>query len=224
MLTFVLSGRLNTLVGKERRIVEPGTFVHMPAFARHSVKATEDGAASYLYVKDHTWSIVGIAADEAPPDVAPSVDDVHKSLKEGRWPGGAKETSKSHAIIEGIGDAFYPIVDLMRPPPHSAAREIWIHGERLSFAYVEPTDGDGIAGTAERERFIYLLAGSMTASTADETRELRAGDVVHLKNGSLADIAVAAPHSRYIVLQSSRFLEDWVEHHPRQPNGAADED
>ena len=41
LLIFPLYGILNAIVGKDRRIVRPGTFVHAPAFARHSMKATE---------------------------------------------------------------------------------------------------------------------------------------------------------------------------------------
>jgi quercetin dioxygenase-like cupin family protein len=74
LLIFPLQGKINAIVGKDRRIVAPGTFVHCPAYARHSMKATEDGPVDYLYIKDLTWTVVGLAADEAVPERAMTID------------------------------------------------------------------------------------------------------------------------------------------------------
>ena len=43
LLIFPVRGKIKAIVGKDRRIVPVGTFVHAPAYARHSMKATEDG-------------------------------------------------------------------------------------------------------------------------------------------------------------------------------------
>ena len=43
LLIFPVRGKINAIVGRDRRIVSAGTFVHAPAYARHSMKATEDG-------------------------------------------------------------------------------------------------------------------------------------------------------------------------------------
>ncbi len=51
LLIFPVRGKINAIVGKDRRIVPAGTFVHAPAYARHSMKATEDGDCQYLYIK-----------------------------------------------------------------------------------------------------------------------------------------------------------------------------
>jgi len=67
LLIFPLRGKINAIVGKDRRIVSPGTFVHAPAYARHSMRATEDGHCQYLYIKDKTWTVVGLAEDEQGP-------------------------------------------------------------------------------------------------------------------------------------------------------------
>ena len=40
LLIFPVRGKINAIVGKDRRIVSPGTFVHAPAYARHSMRAT----------------------------------------------------------------------------------------------------------------------------------------------------------------------------------------
>ncbi|MCC7080155.1 MAG: cupin domain-containing protein [Burkholderiales bacterium] len=52
LLIFPIRGKINAIVGTDRRIVAPGTFVHCPAYARHSMKAAEDGPVDYLYIKD----------------------------------------------------------------------------------------------------------------------------------------------------------------------------
>ena len=137
LMIFPLRGKLNAVVGMERRIVFPGTFVHCPPNARHSMRATEDGDVDYLYIKDRTWSLIGVAADEAPPERAPTPQEVARAHRAGKWPGGVKAPEKSQAIIEGLGECYYPIVDFLDAPAASGHREHWVHGERLAFGFVE---------------------------------------------------------------------------------------
>ena len=59
LMTFPLAGKINCVVGRERRIVKPGTFVHIPPYARHGFTACEDGDLHYLYIKDRTWTLIG---------------------------------------------------------------------------------------------------------------------------------------------------------------------
>ena len=137
LLIFPLEGKINAIVGKDRRIVEPGTFVHVPAFARHSMKATEDGRLSYLYIKDQTWSVVGVAADEAPPEKALTVEEINRQFTEGNVVDRKSESigsaAKSQAIIEGLGNCYYPIMSSLDEPLQSACRVFRIEGERLTF-------------------------------------------------------------------------------------------
>ena len=63
LLAFPLRGKVDCIVGTDRRIVEPGVLVHFPPYARHGFKATEDGDLKYLYIKDRTWTLIGAAAD-----------------------------------------------------------------------------------------------------------------------------------------------------------------
>lgn len=102
LMAFPLAGRINCVVGRERRIVPPGTFVHIPPFARHGFKACEDGDLRYLYIKDRTWTLIGAAADEALPDKALSAPQVAKALAAGRYPGEKKDSAKSEAILDGL--------------------------------------------------------------------------------------------------------------------------
>jgi mannose-6-phosphate isomerase-like protein (cupin superfamily) len=83
LLIFPLRGKINAIVGKDRRIVGPGTFVHAPAYVRHSMKATEEGHCQYLYIKDKTWTVVGLAEDEAVPEQAMSVEEVNRKYRVG---------------------------------------------------------------------------------------------------------------------------------------------
>src|SRR5687768_10477684 len=108
LLIFPLRGLINAIVGNDRRVVGPGTFVHAPAYARHSMKATEDGDLSYLYIKDKTWTVVGLAADQAVPDKAFTVDEINRLIG-----GGGKRDAvdgPSQAVIEGLHECYYPLI------------------------------------------------------------------------------------------------------------------
>ena len=70
------------MVGKERKIV-PGTFILIPPNVRHSMKATEDEPCAYLYIKDCTWTVVGVSADEELPDKPMSVEEANQKFEKG---------------------------------------------------------------------------------------------------------------------------------------------
>src|SRR6185436_15476176 len=114
LLIFPLRGRINAIVGKDRRIVEPGTFVHAPAYARHSMRATEDGNLEYLYIKDKTWTVVGLAADEAVPDKAFTVDEINQLHADG----GKRIATEgaSQAVIDGLHECYYPLIESLDAP------------------------------------------------------------------------------------------------------------
>src|SRR4051812_8998987 len=128
LLAFPLRGKVDCIVGKDRRIVTPGTLVHFPPFARHGFKATEDGDLQYLYIKDRTWTMIGAAADEALPDKAPSATKVARDLAAGRHPG---IKGKSKAIINGLGNCYYPMIDALNAPPASGHNERWMEGTNI---------------------------------------------------------------------------------------------
>jgi quercetin dioxygenase-like cupin family protein len=212
LMIFPLHGKLNAIVGKERRIVSPGTFVHCPANARHSMKATEDGAVDYLYIKDRTWSLVGIAADEAPPERAPTLDEVAQAHKAGKWPGGRKEPEKSQAIIEGLGECYYPILDSLEAPPASGHREHWTAGQRLAFGFVEAQAGEAEEQeSAPHETFIYVLSGTLDAKVDGERRKAGPGDIIHIPKGASNRIATEEGSSRYCAVRSTSWLETTVD-------------
>ena len=109
LMIFPILGKINAVVGKDQRIIRAGTFVHVPPNARHSMKACQDGPVSYLYCKDNTWTLAGIAADEAPPDKAPTIDELIEKHDAGIYPGQEKMPEASEAIIEGLNDCFYEL-------------------------------------------------------------------------------------------------------------------
>ena len=138
LLIFPVHGKINAIVGKDRRVVAPGTFVHAPAYARHSMKATEDGNLQYLYIKDKTWTVVGLAEDEAVPDKAMTVAEVNKKYKVGDRDKHQKTLGQSQAIIEGLPVCFHPILDDLDAPGHQVAahRDVVVH--ELHFGLFEP--------------------------------------------------------------------------------------
>jgi quercetin dioxygenase-like cupin family protein len=211
LMIFPLNGKLNAIVGKERRIVSPGTFVHCPANARHSMKATEDGDVDYLYIKDRTWSLIGIAADEAPPDRAQTLDEVALAHKSGKWAGGPKAPDKSQAIIEGLGECYYPILDALDAPTASGHREHWTEGKRLAFGFIESlADEDDQQERSPHETFIYVLTGSLDAEVDGERKTAGPGDIIHVPKGVSSRISTAQS-SRYCAVRSTSRLEDTVD-------------
>lgn len=218
LMTFPIVGKINCVVGKDRRIVPPGTFVHIPSCARHSLKATEDGEVRYLYVKDRTWSMIGAAADEPLPDKAPSAVEVQKAIAEGRHPGQKKDLEKSQAIVEGLGNCYYPMLESLDAPPASAHSERWVTGKYVSFGLIESPAGEETAETrSPHEQFGYVLHGELEAEVEGEKRRVRPGDLVHVPKGAACRWMIKGEAARYALFRSTVALEAEVDR-----NGAAD--
>ena len=205
LLIFPVRGKINAIVGKDRRVVSPGTFVHAPAYARHSMKATEDGNLQYLYIKDKTWTVVGLAEDEAVPDKAMTVAEVNR--KYGVGDKHQKTQGKSQAIIEGLPVCFHPILDGLDAPPRSGRCVNWIEGERLAFGLFEvPTGYDEPEAESQREMFIYVLSGKIDAQTDGERKTVETGDIIYVPRGKRYRLQVRS-HARYAIVCSTPWLE-----------------
>ncbi len=209
LLIFPLCGKINAIVGKDRRVVAPGTFVHAPAYARHSMKATEDGNLQYLYIKDKTWTVVGLAEDEAVPDKAMTVAEVNKKYKVGDKH--QKTQGKSQAIIEGLPVCFHPILDDLNAPPRSGRCVNWIEGERLAFGLFEvPAGYAEPEAVSAREMFIYVLSGRIDAQTGKDKKTVGTGDIVYVPRGERYRLQVRS-HARYAIVCSTPYLEDRID-------------
>jgi quercetin dioxygenase-like cupin family protein len=207
LLIFLVSGSLNAIVGRDRRIAPPGTFVHAPAFARHSMKATESADCSYLYIKDKTWTVVGLAADQAVPEQAMTVDEVNRLHDAGELRR-AMEAGKSRIIVDGLNDCYYPLLASLEAPQASARRVSWIEGERLAFGlfdvpagYAEP------AATSAHEIFIYTIGGTMRAQVGSKAKTVTAGDVIEIPKGTQYQLQPQLPYVRYALVCSTPYLE-----------------
>lgn len=212
LLIFPLRGRINAIVGKDRRIVEPGTFVHAPAYARHSMRATEDGHLQYLYIKDKTWTVVGLAENEAVPDKAMTVEEVNRRYRVGERDKHQGAEGKSQAVVEGLDVCYYPILESLDAPRRSARCASWIEGERLAFGYFEVPGGyDEPAAVAQREMFFYVLGGRLKATAGAETRALGAGDIVQVQRGDRYRLQVESPFARYVLVCSTPWLENRID-------------
>ena len=212
LLIFPLRGKINAIVGKDRRIVGPGTFVHAPAYARHSMRATEDGPCQYLYIKDKTWTVVGLAEDEAVPDKAMTVEEVNRKYHVGDRDKHQKAQGKSRAIIEGLNECFYPIVDSLDAKRFSARRVNWIEGERLAFGYFEvPGGNEEPNGDAAHETFIYVLSGQMQAEAGGQRKTVSTGDIVHIPRGQRYGLRAEDPYVRYALVRSTAYLENRID-------------
>ena len=206
LLIFPTRGQINAIVGKDRRVVNPGTFVHAPAFARHSMKATESGDLSYLYIKDKTWTVVGLAADQAVPDKAFTVDEINQLI----GAGGKRKAAEgeSQAVIEGLHECYYPLMESLDAPQVSARRVYWIEGERLAFGLFDVPAGYAEPElVSDREVFIYVISGKMKARAGNESRDVGAGDVVQIPRGTPYQLDTKSSFVRYAMVCSTPFLE-----------------
>lgn len=219
LLAFPLRGKVDCIVGKDRRIVQPGTLVHFPPCARHGFKATEDGDLKYLYIKDRTWTLIGAAADEALPGKALSVKEVARAVKEGKYPGKRKAPEKSQAIIEGLGNCYYPMIESLDAPPASGHCERWVEGAHIAFGFVESPPGHvSEAKRSPHEIFLYVIRGAMEADVAGKKRRVTAGDVIHVPQGAAYRWTVRKDaFVRYATVRSTPRLEAAI-----KKNGAAD--
>lgn len=212
LLIFPLRGKINAIVGRDRRIVSPGTFVHAPAYARHSMRATEDGHCQYLYVKDKTWTVVGLAEDEAVPGKAMTVEEVNRKYRVGDRDRHRKAQGKSQAVVEGLHTCFYPIVDTLDVPQYSARRVNWIEGERLAFGFFEaPAGYDEPEARSQHEMFVYVLGGRLRAKAEGKTKSVGSGDVIHVPRGAAYRLQVESPFARYVLVCSTPYLENRID-------------
>ena len=209
LIAFCLEGKMNALAGMDRRIVPPGTFIHLPPYARHQIGATEDGPMSYLYIKDQTWTVVGVAEDESVPDHAPTIEEVEEKLKQGKWPGSEKQPEKSAAKIEGLGRCYYPVLDSLDAPSFSAGLNYRVEGERMSFAFRELPPGSQVSQPQnEHEEFSYLLSGNLEAQIGKDRAAVSPGGILHVAKGSSCTFKVDGRSSaRLISVWSKSALE-----------------
>ncbi|HUF82833.1 MAG TPA: cupin domain-containing protein [Burkholderiales bacterium] len=171
-MVFLLQGRVHAIVGTGGRIVTPGTLIHIPSNARHRFNAKAD--LDYLYLKDRTWTLIGAAADEPLPEEALSATQVARALEAGRYPGAAKEPSRSKAISEGLGNCYYPMIGRLDAPPASAHAERWTEGAHLAFGFVESPEGHVVEQQASpHDIFAYVISGSLQAEVGGKRRLAR---------------------------------------------------
>ena len=212
LLIFPVRGALDAIVGTEHRRAPPGTFVHAPAFARHSMKATAEADCSYLYIKDKTWTVVGLAADQAVPEKALTVDEINRLHASGQVGRARHEGAASRMIVEGLHLCYYPLLESLDAPQASARRVHWIEGERLAFGLFDvPAGYDEPERTSERETFIYLIRGRMRARVGSEVRVAGAGDVIEIPKGARYRLQPEAPYVRYALACSTPYLEQRID-------------
>ena len=216
-MAFFLEGRSHAILGDGRRIARPGMLVHIPSNAQHSFKAIDD--VKYLYIKDRTWTLIGAAANEALPDQAVSATQLAKALEAGTYRGGRDNGRKSEAIVEGLGDCFYPWLDRLDAPLASGHHAQWLEGKNLCFGLIEAPPGHGVEEKAPHELFAYVISGTLDAAVEGRKRRAEPGDVIHVPRGERYSLAVGKRRdaARYAVVRSTAALEDNV-----KKNGAAD--
>ena len=183
LLIFPVLGKINAVVGQDRRVVKQGTFVLLPPNARHSMRATEDGPLAYLYVKDQTWGVVGVAVDEALPDEAPTMADSQKIVDTRKHEKGKE--GDSEAIIKGIPDCYYNLLSSLDAPFKAGTAITWIEGLRSAFGFYELPNGyEEICKSSRHEQFYYVLQGTIDFTVGNTPKDPAAGDIIEIPKGS----------------------------------------
>ena len=212
LMIFPVSGKINALVGKDRRVVTPGTFVHVPAYAQHQMIATEDGDMDYLYVKDRSWTVVGLDRDQVVPDRAPTVDEINQRYEDGTADDVERDTEKAQIIVEGLNNSYYPILPSLEAPPSSGIHTVWVEGERLAFGYGEIPEGVEDSTTENaHEQFVYVLKGVIDAQVDDEHQQSGPGSIIHIPKGSKKSLSTqGGQHARYASVRATPKLEEML--------------
>lgn len=214
LFIFPTVGKINSLVGTDRRIVPPGTFIHIPPCGQHQMTATEDGPLNYLYIKDKTWTVVGLSVEEALPEHATSLEEATAEFEKAGWSVGQGEIkkdsgNKASVRIEGLGDCYYPIIDALDAPPSSGDRRYTFEGERMVFGFTEmvkPCDQPLLESL--HEEFIYVLHGSLHAEVDEDAEEVTAGGIIHIPIGSHYRFSTnGTAHVRFVSVASTSKLE-----------------
>lgn len=212
LMIFPILGKINAVVGKDQRIIRAGTFVHVPPNARHSMKACQDGPVSYLYCKDNTWTLAGIAADEAPPDKAPTIDELIEKHDAGIYPGQEKMPEASEAIIEGLNDCFYELNAGPDAPPQSTRSVKVVEGQRIKFLLVDsPSNQLEKMSSTPHERFLYVMSGTAVTEISGEKKTVCSGDLLHVPKGVTFSFLTRSTPTRYCYFESTDFLETQIE-------------
>ncbi|MCY4384714.1 MAG: cupin domain-containing protein [Nitrospinae bacterium] len=212
LMIFPVSGKINALVGKDRRVVTPGTFVHVPAYAQHQMGATEDGDMDYLYVKDRSWTVVGLDRDQVVPDKALTVEEINQRYEEGTAEEFERDAERSEIIVEGLNNSYYPILPSLDAPASSGRHTVWIEGERLAFGYGEIPEGfeDQTAENAH-EQFVYVIKGVIDAQVDDDRQQAGPGSIIHIPKGSKRSLsAQSGQHARYASVRAMPKLEEML--------------
>lgn len=212
LLIFVVRGKVNAVVGKDRRIVGTGTFILIPPNVRHSMKATEDGPCAYLYIKDQTWTVVGVAADEALPDRPMTMEESQEIVRQNGRADAAKR-GESQAIVEGVPDCYYPLLSSLDAPLRCGRRIEWIKGEREAFGFFEvPGSYREDCDSSQHEQFLYVLSGSLDAEVDGSRKGLTEGGIAQIPKGSAYRLSVHADEpTRFVIVRSTHWLEEWVD-------------
>ena len=218
LLIFALKGKINAVVGKERKIVHPGTFILIPPNVRHSMKATEDEPCAYLYIKDCTWTVVGVSADEELPDKPMSVEEVNQKFEKGeiqdRKNHGAKSTAEAgnkSIIIDGVPNCYYKILDNIDQPYSVGNNIISIQGERMNFKFYELNKKyNEKQDKSDHEYFFYVLDGAFKFEISNKKFDVDVGSIVKIQKEESYSFSNLSQNSRMVAISSNKFLESRI--------------
>ncbi|MGI9522187.1 MAG: cupin domain-containing protein [Hyphomicrobiaceae bacterium] len=219
LVIFTLEGKVNAVVGKDRRIISPGTLIMIPPNVRHSMKATEDGPSAYLYIKDQTWTVVGLAADEEVPDAPMSVEEVNEKFdtgtlddRKGTSIKSDEDSAASTMIIEGVPNCYFELLSSLDAPYSTATQISWFEGARAAFGFYElPKGYQETSEAADHECFYYVIDGKVGVRVGNDRKQASRGDIIEVPLGInyAIDVSDSIP-TRLLAVRSNEFLESKI--------------
>ena len=144
---------------------------------------------------------------------------MRRDIEAGRYPGQRKDPANSRAIIEGLGNCYYPMIDSLDAPAASGHTERWVEGVNIAFGFVEsPPQHVEESKRAPHEMFVYVIRGGLQARIGGEKRRVGPGDVLHVPRGKRYRFEVMKREPvRFAAVRSTAKLEETI-----RKRGAAD--
>ena len=124
--------------------------------------------------------------------------------------GGKRQSAvgKSQAIVEGLHDSYYSMIESLDAPQVSTRRAYWVEGERMGFGLIDmPKNYQEPIIKSQHEVFIYVISGVMNAKVGSKSKIVKSGDVIHVPRGQSYKLDSKSSFVRYAMACSTPYLE-----------------
>ena len=124
-----------------------------------------------------------------------------------------KKEGESQAIVDGIPNCYYPLLEALDAPFRAGTSITWIEGVRSAFGLYELPNGHSENhDCSEHEQFYYVLEGSMDFSVGNDSKQVTTGDIIEIPKGSTYKFNASKEEPvRFAAVRSNDHLEDLID-------------